>query len=76
MHAILNFDTVAANMNIGLGYDQTINDYYRTAAEVIGYKGEFFNDISKPVGMARKLISVGRQNTWGWTPLHTLHVGI
>ncbi|MGV8933489.1 MAG: GDP-L-fucose synthase family protein [Gallionellaceae bacterium] len=76
LRAITNFDTLPAYMNVGLGYDHTINDYYQAAADVMGYTGGFDHDISKPVGMARKLVSVERQQAWGWSARHELRDGI
>ena len=76
LSAITNFDTLPAYMNVGLGHDHTINDYYQAAGEVMGYNGGFVHDLSKPVGMARKLVSVERQKAWGWSASHTLHDGI
>ncbi|MDO9106959.1 MAG: GDP-L-fucose synthase [Methylovulum sp.] len=74
--AIKNFVTLPIYLNIGLGHDYTINEYYQAAAEVMGYTGEFVYDLSKPVGMARKLVSVERQQAWGWTARHDLHEGV
>jgi GDP-L-fucose synthase len=76
VRAINNFDTLPSYMNIGLGHDYTINQYYQAAADVMGYSGGFVYDLSKPVGMARKLVSVDRQRTWGWTAPNDLHTGI
>lgn len=76
LRAITNFDTLPAYMNVGLGHDHTINDYYQAAADVLGYTGGFVHDLSKPVGMARKLVSVERQQTWGWSARHDLRDGI
>lgn len=76
LRAISNFDTLPTYMNVGLGHDHTINDYYQAAAEVMGYTGGFVHDLSKPVGMARKLVSVERQQTWGWSARHELRDGI
>lgn len=76
MRAITHFATVPAYMNIGLGHDHTINDYYQATADVMGYTGGFVHDTSKPVGMARKLVSVERQTAWGWSARHTLREGI
>jgi GDP-L-fucose synthase len=76
LRAITNFDTLPAYMNVGLGHDHTINEYYRAAAEVLGYTGGFAHDLGKPVGMARKLVSVARQQAWGWSPRHALRDGI
>ena len=72
MRAVSNFDTLPNYMNIGLGHDHTINDYYQAAAEVMGYAGGFEHDLSKPVGMARKLVSVELQKNWGWSARHEL----
>lgn len=76
VRAINNFNTLPSYMNVGLGDDYTINDYYHAAADVIGYAGIFIHDVSKPVGMARKLVSVERQQSWGWSASHTLRQGL
>ena len=76
VRAIKKFDTVPTYMNLGLGRDFTINEYYQAAAEVMGYVGGFVHDLSKPVGMARKLVSVERQQAWGWSASHGLREGI
>ena len=67
IRAIKKFDTLPAYMNVGLGHDYTINEYYETVANVMGYESSFTHDLSKPVGMARKLISIEKQKAWGWT---------
>jgi GDP-L-fucose synthase len=76
IRAINHFDLLPQYMNVGLGHDFTINEYYQTAAEVMGYKGVFVHDLSKPVGMARKLVSVDRQLAWGWQAETSLKLGI
>lgn len=76
MRALTHFDAVPDYMNIGLGHDHSINDYYQAAAEVMGYTGQFSHDTSKPVGMARKLVDVQRQKAWGWSATHDLKAGI
>ena len=76
VRAIKEFDSLPALMNVGLGYDYTINEYYQAAADVMSYAGGFSHDLSKPVGMARKLVSVERQKSWGWAAKSSLRVGI
>lgn len=76
LRAIKEFDTLPAYMNVGLGRDYTINEYYQATADVMGYTGEFVHDLGKPVGMARKLVSVERQLAWGWSAQNTLREGI
>ncbi|MDN3721445.1 NAD-dependent epimerase/dehydratase family protein [Roseibium salinum] len=59
--AIERFDDMPSLLNMGVGTDYTVDEYYSIAAEVIGYNGEFRHDLSKPVGMKRKLLDVTRQ---------------
>lgn len=76
IRAIKAFDSLPSMMNIGLGHDYTVNEYYRTVADVLGYEGGFTHDLSKPVGMVRKLVSTERQQAWGWKVSHDLRGGI
>ena len=74
--AIAEFDTLPDVMNVGLGRDYTINEYYEVVAETVGYKGGFPHDLSKPAGMAQKLVEISRQTAWGWKPKTALKDGI
>ena len=74
--AIDRFDSLPALMNIGLGHDHTINQYYAATADVLGYCGRFVHDLSKPVGMARKLVDIKLQRSWGWEAKYDLRAGI
>jgi GDP-L-fucose synthase len=76
MQALQRFDDLPLSMNIGMGHDYTVNDYYAAAAEVIGWSGRFVYDLSKPVGMARKLVDISRQTSWGWKAAHDLRAGL
>lgn len=76
LKGLRDYDQIPDLMNVGLGHDHTINEYYQIAAEVIGWKGRFIHDITKPVGMKQKLVDVTRQRSWGWTPSTSLHSGI
>lgn len=63
-------------INVGIGRDYSINEYYQTIADVIGYKGEFVHDFDKPVGMRQKLIDSSRINALGWHANTSLRMGI
>lgn len=76
VQAVKRFDALPTTMNVGLGHDYTINEYYQAAADVMGYTGTFIHDLSKPVGMARKLVSVERQQAWGWKSETDLMAGL
>ncbi len=75
-YAIDKFNEMPFLMNVGLGYDYSINDYYKTISEVIKYNGKFVNDISKPEGMKQKLVDITKQKNFGWKPKYTLENGI
>lgn len=76
LRAMEDFDQLPNLINIGLGHDYSINEYYAAAAQVIGWQGDFVHDTSKPVGMKQKLVDIGRQRAWGWMPATALHEGI
>lgn len=76
LQGLRDFDQLPDLINIGLGYDCSINDYYSTAAQVIGWQGQFVHDITKPVGMRQKLIDITRQRNWGWASTTSLMSGI
>lgn len=67
---------IPQSMNIGLGYDHTINEYYAAAAEAIGWRGTFTHDLSKPVGMKQKLCSNVHQKELSWTASTSLSEGL
>jgi len=74
--AINRFNMMPQNINVGIGKDYTINDYYKIIADTIGYKGKFKKDLSKPIGMKRKLINNKKLKEFGWSPKTSLEHGI
>jgi len=74
--AINNFEKMPQNINVGLGHDYSINEYYKKIADVIGYKGKFSHDLSRPTGMQQKLIQDSRLKSFGWQHQTTLDQGI
>lgn len=76
VRAIYEFDGLPSMMNVGLGHDYSINEYYRAVALAMGYTGEFRHDLGRPVGMSRKLVCTEKQEKWGWSPKTDLHSGI
>lgn len=75
-YAIDHFKQMPQNLNVGLGTDYTINEYYQAVASVVGYTGRFKHDLSKPVGMKQKLIDDTRLKAFGWSHSTCLEAGI
>ena len=63
-------------VNIGVGSDVTIRELAELIADVVGFKGGFTFDSSKPDGTPRKLVDVGRINALGWKAKTALRDGI
>ena len=75
-YAINNLQRMPQNINVGLGYDYSINEYYETIAKVLGYNGRFVHDLSKPVGMKQKVVDIAQLKDFGWQTNKTLEEGI
>lgn len=73
---IHHYNDVPDVINAGLGFDYSINDYYQAISDVVGYKGAFYHDLSKPTGMKQKLVDTSLQTTLGWKPKHSLSEGL
>lgn len=74
--SIENLSKLPNSLNVGLSHDYTINDYYHEAARVVGFKGAFSHDLSKPVGMKKKLLDSSVARNLGWRPTTALHDGL
>ena len=75
-YAIDNFESMPQNINVGLGHDYTINEYYQKIARAVDYQGEFTHDLSRPTGMQQKLVDDTKLKAFGWQPQTTLEQGI
>lgn len=75
-YAINHYELMPTNINVGLGHDYTINEYYQAIAKIVGYEGEFVHDLSKPIGMKKKLIDNERLQRFGWNHKTNLAEGL
>ena len=66
----------ALPLNVGWGQDLSIRELAATIARVVGFKGRFEFDASKPDGTPRKLLDVSRLAALGWRPRIALEAGI
>jgi len=54
-------------INVGTGLDVTIRELAEMIARIVGYEGGLEWDATKPDGMPRKLMDVGKLQSLGWT---------
>ncbi|TLD82253.1 GDP-L-fucose synthase [Helicobacter sp. MIT 05-5293] len=74
--ALEHLEIMPQNLNVGIGKDFSIKEYYQEIAKVVGFDGEFVYDLSKPVGMQQKLIDDTRLKVFGWEAKTDLTEGI
>jgi GDP-L-fucose synthase len=64
------------HINIGTGKDISIKDLAYLIKEIIGFKGEFYFNTSKPDGTMRKVTDVSKLHSLGWRHTIELKEGI
>ncbi|MDA9757482.1 GDP-L-fucose synthase [Pseudomonadota bacterium] len=74
--ALQNIQKLPNFLNVGLGYDYSINEYYREVADVLGFNGSFEYDLSKPSGMQQKLTNIEKVSKLGWRAPSSLNDGL
>ena len=75
-YALDNFERMPEMLNIGLGHDFSINEYYDAVATIVGFEGSFAHDLTKPVGMKQKLVSTEKLEEFGWKHRYSLAEGL
>ena len=61
-----DYGDIGEFINIGTGIDIKLNALSTIIKDIVGFDGEVKYDISKPDGMARKLLDVSRIKALGW----------
>jgi GDP-L-fucose synthase len=68
--------SASEHVNVGTGTDIAIRDLAEMIAKVIGYRGAFVFDSSRPDGTLLKRLDVGRINGLGWKASIDLETGL
>ncbi len=74
--SISKFEKMPQNMNVGIGKDYSINEYYNTIREIIEFEGVFEHDLTRPTGMKQKLVDDSKLREFGWEHKTSLKEGI
>ena len=75
-YAIHNFNNMPQQINVGLGKDYSVEEYYKIIAKINNFKGSFVYDTKKPVGMKQKLLDIKELEKFGWKHSTILEEGI
>ena len=65
-YSIENFSQMPEIMNVGVGKDFSVLEFYNIVAKSFEWNGSFDFDMTKPVGQNKKLVSLERLNNFGW----------
>lgn len=68
----IKFDWV----NVGTGNDLTIRELSELIGKIMGFKGEFIFDQTKPDGTPKKLLDISKITKLGWKPSIELEEGL
>src|SRR5205807_6379531 len=63
-------------LNVGLGHDHSVLEYYQVAAAAVGWSGRYAFDLTKPTGMKQKLVDNTRQQQLGLRATTSLAEGL
>jgi len=74
--ALPKLEKLPSPINVGLGCDWTVREYYKKIADLIGYQGDFTYDPSMPSGMTNKLLDVEGAARLGWRAPTSLEQGL
>ena len=66
----------AEHVNVGTGTDIAIRELAVLIAQIVGYRGEFVYDMSKPDGTLVKRLDVSRLSELGWKASIDLEAGL
>jgi len=67
---------MCSHINVGSGYDLTINELARTIKNVVNYSGTIEFNNRKPDGMKRKLLDSKKIHDFGWKAKISLKEGL
>jgi len=75
-YLIPNFQSLPNYLNVGIGTDYSIKDYYAAIAKVVGFEGLIIPDSDQPTGMLKKQVDITLLNDFGWKSSVGLEEGI
>ena len=75
-YAVENIKDMPQNINVGIGHDYSIKEYYNAVLKEIGHPLQFEYDLKKPIGMKQKLVDIEKLKKFGWSNSINLDEGI
>ena len=74
--SINNLSGLPQYLNLGIGIDYTVKEFYQFVLDAIDYKTEIIPNLEKPSGNMRKLMDSTKAKQFGWDPKTSIQLGI
>jgi nucleoside-diphosphate-sugar epimerase len=74
--SINNLSELPQYLNLGIGVDYTVKEFYQFVLDAIDYKTEIIPNLEKPSGNMRKLMDSSKAKQFGWDPRTSIQLGI
>lgn len=74
--SINNLSELPQYLNLGIGIDYTVREYYEFVLDAIDYRTEIIPNLEKPNGNMRKLMDSTKAKQFGWDPKTSIQIGI
>lgn len=74
--SIDNLSSLPQYLNLGVGVDYTVKEFYQFVLDAIDYKTEIIPNPEKPNGNMRKLMDSSQAREYGWDPKTSIESGI
>jgi GDP-L-fucose synthase len=74
--SINNLSELPQYLNLGIGIDYTVKEFYQFVLDAIDYKTEIIPNLEKPNGNMRKLMDSTKAKQFGWDPKTSIQIGI
>ena len=74
--SIDNLPSLPQYLNLGIGVDYTVKEFYQFVLDAIDYKTEIVPNPEKPNGNMRKLMDSSKAREYGWNPKTSIESGI
>lgn len=74
--SITNLERLPQNLNLGLGVDYSVLEFYQIVLKGLNYDCEIIPNLTMPNGNMRKLMDSSKAREFGWNPQTSIEKGI
>ncbi len=73
---IEEIETLPEILNVGIGEDYSVREYYEMISKILGFTGTINSNLERPDGVYRKLLDSSLARSHGWDPKTSIEIGL